>query len=62
MDVETEAKDLNNAGSVHDAESFALLKKATKESPADYNAHLNLVSYLRRERPGSLDLLKAREE
>lgn len=44
-----------------EAERFALLKQAVKDSPTDYAAHLSLVEYLRATRPGSLDLLKARE-
>lgn len=44
------------------AEKFALLKQAVKETPTDYAAHLSLVGYLRKERPQSLDLLKARQE
>ena len=44
-----------------EAERFALLKGAVKDSPSDYNAHLSLVEYLRRERPGSLELSKARQ-
>lgn len=44
------------------AEQFALLKRAVKDAPLDYGAHLALVGYLRQHRPCSLDLLKAREE
>eukprot|EP00752_Nemacystus_decipiens_P008742 g7803.t1 len=44
-----------------EAERFALLKGAVKDSPSDYGAHLSLVEYLRRERPGSLELSKARQ-
>lgn len=44
-----------------EAERFVLLKQAAKDSPTDYAAHLSLVEYLRAARPGSLDLLKARE-
>lgn len=44
-----------------EAERFALLKQAAKDSPMDYAAHLSLVEFLRAARPGSLDLLKARE-
>ncbi|CAM9281713.1 unnamed protein product [Scytosiphon promiscuus] len=44
------------------AERFAELKAAVKEVPGDYGAHLALVEYLRRERPGSLELLKARQD
>lgn len=43
-------------------EQFARLKRAVKDTPTDYMAHLALVGYLRRERPRSLDLLRAREE
>lgn len=44
------------------AEKFALLKRAVKDNPSDYGAHMSLVGYLREKRPQSLDLLKAREE
>lgn len=44
-----------------EAERFALLKGAVKDSPTDYTAHLSLVEYLRRARPGSLELSKARQ-
>eukprot|EP00903_Cladosiphon_okamuranus_P006864 g6685.t1 len=44
-----------------EAERFALLKGAVKDSPSDYTAHLSLVQYLRKERPGSLELSKARQ-
>lgn len=46
---------------VSEAERFALLKGAVKDSPRDYTAHLSLVEYLRKERPGSLELRKARQ-
>ena len=45
-----------------EVERYALLKAAVRDSPAHYEAHLALVRYLRHHRPGSLDLLKAREE
>lgn len=45
-----------------DAERYVILKGAVKDAPADYTAHLSLVGYLREHRPGSLDLLKARQE
>lgn len=48
-------------GAASEAEQFALLKGAVKDSPSDYTAHLLLVEYLRRERPGSLELSKARQ-
>ncbi|CBN77067.1 Sart3 protein [Ectocarpus siliculosus] len=44
------------------AEQFALLKGAVKDCPGDYTAHLFLVKHLRGERPGSLELLKARQD
>lgn len=44
------------------AEQFALLKGAVKDCPGDYTAHLSLVKHLRGDRPGSLELLKARQE
>lgn len=44
-----------------EATLFALLKGAVKDSPSDYTAHLSLVQYLRTERPGSLELSKARQ-
>ncbi|CAN0532550.1 unnamed protein product, partial [Ectocarpus sp. 12 AP-2014] len=44
------------------AEQFALLKGAVQDCPGDYTAHLSFVKHLRGERPGSLELLKARQD
>lgn len=65
MDVDSDGGNAVKDGSapgVSEAEHFALLRGAVKAAPTDYAAHLSLVGYLRRERPGSLDLLKARQE
>lgn len=62
MDIDESDAGTAVGGSISDAEQFTLLKRATRDMPTDYTAHLNLVTYLRKERPGSLDLLKAREE
>lgn len=64
MDVDGDGPsgaDASAAQQVSEAERFALLKGAVKESPTDYAAHLALVEYLRKERPGSLELSKARQ-
>lgn len=59
MDVENDGP--SGAAAASEAERFAVLKGAVKTSPTDYAAHLALVEYLRRERPGSLELSKARQ-
>ena len=65
MDVDDGGGNADRARStsgVSEAERFALLRAAVKVAPTDYTAHLSLVGYLRGQRPGSLDLLKARQE
>lgn len=63
MDVESDGPSGADASApqASEAERFAVLKGAVKASPTDYAAHLALVEYLRRERPGSLELSKARQ-
>lgn len=56
------ATGLGAAAEASSVEKFSLLKRAVKDNPSDYGAHLSLVGYLREKRPRSLDLLKAREE
>lgn len=66
MDVDEDgggvAREITPKSEASEAERFALLRGAVKDAPTDYGAHLAFVGYLRSERPGSLDLLKAREE
>lgn len=65
MDVDDDGSGVGGSAAAaqpSEAERFALLKAAVKDFPGDYGAHLALVEYLRRERPGSLELLKARQE
>lgn len=64
MDVDDDGANVGGGtiAQASEAERFAVLKAAVKDSPGDYGAHLALVEYLRRERPGSLELLKARQE
>lgn len=65
MDVDDDGGNVDRSRSVSgvsEAERFALLRAAVKVAPNDYTAHLSLVGYLRGQRPGSLDLLKARQE
>lgn len=47
---------------VSDDDQYGLCKAAVRDRPTDYEAHLSLVGYLRRRKPASLDLLKARRE
>lgn len=62
MDMDHGEASGSGEGPASQAEQLILLKRAVQDAPTDYNAHLGLVAYLRKERPGSLDLLKAREE
>lgn len=66
MDVDEDGKGpgdfLTENFNAPEAEHFALLKGAVKDAPTNYTAHLSLVGYLRKQRPGSLDLLRARQE
>lgn len=52
----------NDVPEVSDDDQYGLLKAAVRDRPTDYEAHLSLVGYLRRHKPASLDLLKARRE
>lgn len=51
-----------HAPEASDDDQYGMLKAAVRDRPTDYEAHLSLVGYLRRQKPASLDLLKARKE